>query len=131
MSGLVGHPTDGETGETAMSNEMKATRYRKKPVVIEAMRLHAASMWDVLAWCGSAGGAEIVPDPNGGATTLQIATLEGVMSAQMGDYVIRGVQGEFYPCKPDVFRATYERADGGHEPKIGGAAPAVDEEKQR
>lgn len=113
--GLVGYPTDGETGDAAMSNEMKATRYRKKPVVIEAMRLHAASMWDVLAWCGSAGRAEIVPDPNGGPTTLQIATLEGVMSAQMGDYVIRGVKGESYPCKPDVFEATYERDDAEAE----------------
>ena len=41
---------------------------------------------------------------------LKIQTLEGVMTAQQGDYIIRGVQGEFYPCKPDIFEQTYELA---------------------
>ena len=44
---------------------------------------------------------------------LLIATREGVMHASEGDWIIRGVQGEFYPCKPDIFAATYEPADGG------------------
>ena len=43
---------------------------------------------------------------------MPIATLEGVMQAKPGDYIIRGVQGEFYPCKPDIFEATSERVEG-------------------
>jgi hypothetical protein len=42
---------------------------------------------------------------------IAIQTLEGEMAAQPGDYIIKGVQGEFYPCKPDIFEATYEAAE--------------------
>lgn len=42
---------------------------------------------------------------------LFITTLEGIMTANIGDYIIRGVKGEFYPCKPDIFEATYEQVD--------------------
>ena len=42
---------------------------------------------------------------------LKIETLEGVMDASIGDYIIKGVRGEFYPCKPDIFKATYEEAE--------------------
>lgn len=76
-------------------------RFRKKPVVIEAM--HFADVVDgsrIAAWCG--GTNEASPQQ------VQILTLEGTMTATLGDYVIRGVQGEFYPCKPDIFAATYE-----------------------
>ncbi len=86
-------------------NDVK--QYRKKPVVIEAMQLiddlgnHEA----VAAWITTGGGKVKIPalDP-----WLLIVTLEGDMRADIGDYVIRGVQGEFYPCKPDIFEATYE-----------------------
>lgn len=44
----------------------------------------------------------------GAAPTLRIGTLEGTMTAQLGDYIIRGINGEFYPCKPDIFEKTYE-----------------------
>lgn len=77
------------------------TKYRKKPVEIEAM--HFADVTDgsrIAEWCG--GSNERSPHE------VQITTLEGVMTATLGDYVIRGVQGEFYPCKPDIFAATYE-----------------------
>lgn len=82
-------------------------QYRKKPVVIEAMQLiddlgnHEA----VAAWITGGGGKVKMPalDP-----WLFIVTLEGDMRADIGDYVIRGIQGEFYPCKPDIFEATYE-----------------------
>ena len=82
-----------------MTEQMK---YRKKPVVIEAMEFAAESDGGrIAAWCG--GSNEKSP------REIQIGTLEGIMTAQMGDFIIRGVQGEFYPCKPDIFAATYEQ----------------------
>jgi hypothetical protein len=76
-------------------------RFRKKPVVIEAMLLGTGNVADVAEWCGGKRGLH---------SGVVINTLEGVMKADIGDYVIRGVQGEFYPCKPDIFAATYEAA---------------------
>lgn len=97
-----------------------AARYRKKPVEIEAMGpLTHDNRDDIAAWCN--GGAprsqeKRVPAPGRGvATAVVIRTLEGDMRASYGDYVIRGVQGEFYPCKPDIFTATYEPADSATE----------------
>lgn len=82
--------------------------YRKKPVVIEAMQLDSDNAAEVAEWCS-------------GRTTdsyyvslsahVFIDTLEGTMRADVGDYIIKGVQGEFYPCKPDIFVATYERVE--------------------
>ena len=85
-------------------------RFRKKPVVIEAMRLQpdGSNGDEVAAWCG--GTFETVTCfSEGPPTVVFIDTLEGRMGANRGDYVIRGVQGEFYPCKSDIFEATYER----------------------
>lgn len=102
-------------------------KYRKKPVVIEAMRFagtnaetHAVYLWIEKNTRGSfeplavldegkpapASGVSI--DPRDGR--MIISTLEGPHWVNVGDYVIRGVAGEFYPCKPDIFEATYERA---------------------
>lgn len=77
-------------------------KFRKKPVVIEAMK-----------WCGDnfqeleefGSQRHIISNPDG---TLTIETLEGNHTAQKGDWIIRGVQGEVYPCKPDIFEMTYE-----------------------
>lgn len=82
------------------------TKYRKKPVVIEAVQ------WDGTNECLS----EIVHWMNHEIQNLEnnklgIETLEGTMEASVGDYIIRGVQGEFYPCKPDIFEQTYDLAD--------------------
>jgi len=85
------------------------TKYRKKPVVIEAMRLDRMNGSEVAAWCG---GHHWTLDPEHEITSsLDITTLEGVMRAEVGDWIIRGVKGEFYPCKPDIFDATYEPAE--------------------
>lgn len=84
--------------------------YRKKPVVISAVRFEDTP--DSLVAIGRMGLDPIVvsyADP--AAPILTIKTLEGVMSANVGDYVIRGVKGEFYPCKPDIFLQTYEPAE--------------------
>jgi hypothetical protein len=80
------------------------SRYRKKPVVIEAIRYTGhVNATEVIDWVLAGDGtARFLDGP------LAIDTLEGTMLAQPGDYVIRGVQGEFYPCKPDIFEATYE-----------------------
>jgi hypothetical protein len=80
-------------------------RFRKKPVVVEARQLGLDYDEDcaIVAWCGGrALGEEYEPN------VLAIDTLEGTMEAAHGDWIIRGVQGEHYPCKPDIFAATYE-----------------------
>lgn len=77
--------------------------FRKKPVVIEAVQFDGtlASVEGML-----------IPSCSQdlGSATLEIETLEGVMTAQPGDWIIKGVKGEFYPCKPDIFAATYDPA---------------------
>lgn len=80
-------------------------KYRKKPVVIDAMRYTGTNMADVLAWSGL---PELTEYFDGG---LEIPTLEGTMRADVGDWIIRGVKGELYPCKPDIFAATYEKVE--------------------
>jgi hypothetical protein len=86
-------------------------RYRKKPIVIEAIELTEANRDEVAFWCGGRWvEAPLRPRNNmeDYATGLYIGTLEGGIHASIGDFVIRGVKGEFYPCKPDIFAATYE-----------------------
>ena len=94
---------------------LKPTKYRKKPVVIEAMRFDTSSysaMTEVARWCGGLICSEAkASDWADVAYWLDIPTLEGVMKASPGDYIIRGVQGEFYPCKPNIFEDTYEVVD--------------------
>jgi len=94
------------TTETARE---AATRWRKKPVEIEARQIldDLSNHTRIAAWIEANGGHAEIPfvDP-----CLYIETLEGRMRADIGDWVIRGVKGEFYPCKPDVFAATYEPA---------------------
>lgn len=80
-------------------------KYRKKPVVIEAMQWDGTieSAVEIRKWSHH----QVSVDPNE-PLKLLIPTLEGQMTASSGDYIIRGVQGEFYPVKPDIFEATYE-----------------------
>lgn len=80
------------------------TKYRKKPVVIEAWR-NVPGISDMFPDWMKAG--SITANDDG---SLNIVTLEGVMRADPGDWVIRGVKGELYPYKPDIFAATYEPA---------------------
>lgn len=85
-------------------------RYRKKPVEIDAMRFDDHAELD--AWLAAELGRErymflVSPD----RISLHIDTLEGRMVAHPGDWVIRGVAGEFYPCRADIFDATYDLVD--------------------
>lgn len=80
-------------------------KFRKKPVVIEAEQFTNEMKDRVFHWisCNKAAGTN-----EDGTPYLAIQTLEGVMTADIGDWIIKGVKGEFYPCKPDIFAATYE-----------------------
>ena len=84
-------------------------KYRKRPVVIEAARLGRYNAAGIAEWCGGVmrGG------PSGGSRDAHviIPTLEGRMTASPGDFVVKGVQGEFYPVKPTIFEETYEAVE--------------------
>ena len=84
-------------------------QFRKKPIVIEAMGpLTNENSVEIAVWCS---GSE-APRQGGGRNVydgeLFIPTLEGTHRASLGDWIIKGVKGEFYPCKPDLFEATYD-----------------------
>ncbi len=89
-------------------------KFRKKPVVIDAFRLGFDCMPD---WFTDLRTANQIVTSNkdgrwrGGPDTAVIRTLEGDMRCDYGDWVIKGVKGEVYPCKPDIFHATYEPVD--------------------
>ena len=80
--------------------------FRKKPVEIEAMQFTGHNYDRIASWMGDAATTMTSPD---GTLDLHIETLEGTLHVSPDDWVIRGVQGEFYPCKSDIFEATYER----------------------
>ena len=77
--------------------------FRKKPVEIQAMQFEPGTGIAIKEWAKAHGQTILVR--NG---VLDVPTLEGTMTAEPGDWIIRGVKGEFYPCKPDIFNATYE-----------------------
>jgi hypothetical protein len=90
-------------------------RYRKKPVIIEAVQWKGNNLAEVIRFTGLHESAmkltwdqyESVVAREG----LKIFTLEGPLMALPGDWIIRGVKGELYPCKPDIFDATYEAVE--------------------
>lgn len=92
-------------------------KYRKKPVIIDAVLLHERGLvgkdwfWDAVTR------NDIITHCFGKRETepawCEIKTLEGVMVARAGDYIIRGVHGEIYPCKADIFHEIYEAAEDG------------------
>lgn len=90
------------------------TKYRKKPVVIEAVKFDGENFEECTHFLGNANcSIEIDKDEQGGIYGIRtliivIHTLEGDMKVNWGDYIIRGVNGEYYPCKPDIFEKTYE-----------------------
>ncbi len=92
-------------------------KFRKKPVVIEA--IHNEGTWPpIIAWLESTHAPELVflpgeepPVTRNNDGSLSIPTMEGTMRADVGDWIIRGVKGELYPCKPDIFEQTYDRVE--------------------
>lgn len=81
-------------------------KFRKKPVVIDAFEYRASEQRDEVAQDVIDGRVRYTE-----SGTMLISTLEGVMEAKPGDWIIRGVAGELYPCKPDIFVRTYEPVD--------------------
>ena len=85
--------------------------FRKRPAVIEARQFTADNDRNmtngpgIADWCGGSYSTDAI------GPCILIDTLEGQMRADPGDWIIRGVKGEFYPCKPDIFAATYEAVD--------------------
>lgn len=105
-------PSDRKLILHALSEEvpMGVHRFRKRPVVIEAIQFGSENVHEIVRWAHASGHPEmnsvIVQD---GFGCLYIRTLEGEMLAEPGDWIIKGVKGEFYSCKPDIFEMTYER----------------------
>ena len=100
-------------------------RFTKRPVTIEAIKYDEHDPTPVIEWIRDNDGSAWLETRIATASrpaVIAIETLEGTMNAQPGDWIIRGVQGEFYPCKPDIFEATYQPARGGF------IAPHVSEE---
>jgi hypothetical protein len=92
-------------------------QFRKKPIVIEAFQLTVESRESNVDWPNWAHDAwnkdraqpgSLFPLHDGGAGPLGILTLEGEHRVDIGDWIIRGIKGELYPCKPDIFAATYD-----------------------
>jgi hypothetical protein len=83
--------------------------YRKRPIIIEAYQITRNTVADIVYWV-DAGTDAVRGWDNGDACYILISTLEGIMRADELDWVIRGVAGEFYPCKPEIFEKTYELA---------------------
>lgn len=81
------------------------TKYIRKPEIVEAVLFDGSNYDEIGRFTGF--DAQI----RGREKRLEIKTLEGIMDAEPGDYIIKGVQGEFYPCKPDVFDFYYKRAE--------------------
>jgi len=92
-------------------------KYRKKPVVIDAFiwdgnrETLARNIGHFSSNAGFVSEAKVTDSGLMFTGKLKIPTLEGEMLADVGDWIIRGVKGEFYPCKPDIFEATYEAAE--------------------
>ncbi len=86
-------------------------KFRKKPVVIDAFKLPERGDFNLepfFKWADEVGFSSYGSERD---EALEIQTLEGLMTAQPGDWIIKGVKGEFYPCKPDIFEATYEQVE--------------------
>lgn len=85
-------------------------KFRKKPVVIEAIQFldDAQRICEIQEFADKDIRVDYADKDN---PVLKVETLEGTMTASVGDWIIKGVNGEFYPCKPDIFEKTYEPAE--------------------
>ena len=89
-------------------SKLDVRRYRRVPIVLEAVKLSADNLYDVAKWCGgSVSAVTLVRSVNNDPLCLVIPTLEGDLFASVGDFVVKGTKGEFWAVKPDVFLVTY------------------------
>lgn len=105
---------------TVLGPQSRLRKFRKKPVEVEARQVpdlymddddrsivrYVEECVDLARWCG--GISQMMDPPFGVDYGIYIPTLEGEMRASPGDWIIKGVKGEFYPCKPDILEATYD-----------------------
>ena len=110
-----------------LSVDAGVTRWRKRPVIVEARRVQTHNLEEMAGWCSGVAYTEETPwDYSTGAVVMPdghyahvgfrdwgviVRTLEGVMLARFGWWIIKGIAGEFYPCDPEVFAGSYEAAD--------------------
>jgi hypothetical protein len=124
---LVECAEEDQRGVADQRGERVMPEFRKRPVVIEARRWVGDNFDDLWCWMGGAIDDDLpeadearylntldsmVHFDDEDAKTLTISTLEDSHTANLGDWIIRGVKGEFYPCKPDIFEMTYEPTNG-------------------
>lgn len=92
-------------------------KFRKKPVVVEAIKFDGLNMTEIGDFVGKPCKPTLESDlayqvgKEAPIFSIPIHTLEGTMKAMSGDWIIKGINGEFYPCKPDIFEKTYEPVD--------------------
>lgn len=105
-------------------------KYRKKPIVIDAIQWNGKNMVEIADFAKDS--VEFDEIRQGDAENkipaqydLSIKTLEGIMQASIGDYIIKGINGEFYACKPEIFEKTYEKADNSSIMNFGNAIEAL------
>jgi hypothetical protein len=84
---------------------MNVGKFRKRPIEVSAVRLTKSNWDEIKEWINSSGGSACA---GSGKNSIGIWTLEGDMRADVGDWIIQGIKGEFYPCKNAIFKATYD-----------------------
>jgi len=90
-------------------------KFRKKPVVIDAMLYNGHNFFQLAGWIRELGGdPSVINQLSDRSNVIYIQTLENTVEAYPGWYIIRGVKGEFYSCEPEVFELTYEEAEDDH-----------------
>ena len=99
-------------------NRLVMKRYVKKPVVVQAVEYNGANKEEIEAFVEKK--LDTVYTELKEPLELKIPTLEGDMKASKGDYIIKGINGEFYPCKPDVFEKTYDIIENAERPQTFG-----------
>jgi hypothetical protein len=114
MASRIFAPNEFENSQ----KDFEASKFRKKPVVIEAFQITkelAMDHWEndkpLPFGLSRLSGSWHPIDKEVHNASISIETLEGRMIAELGDWIIKGVKGELYPCKPDIFEATYEAID--------------------
>lgn len=103
-------------GHRVRTGGIKVKRYTKKPVTVEAIRWTGENLQELKNFVGDSLEYDILDaawEVGKGPVTVnvRIRTLEGIHHASVGDFIIKGVHGEFYPCKPDIFQETYVEAE--------------------
>lgn len=89
----------------------KVLEKSKKSVEIEAVQWNGENINEIYKFVGDAWTGDIIVHPNNSLYEIVIRTLEGDMTVSPGDFIIKDIQGKFYPCKPDIFEQTYEKIE--------------------